>query len=226
MLDGPMMRRPLRRARATIATTSTSVPSTDVITMAPRMRLAMQASMVASRCCAGTATTARVTSSGRSVTVAWHGWPPSVVRAGLTAWTGTVASAVTLSQIAAPTDPGRSDAPITAIARGIRSRTTARESARCSRRSTLSRNSSVVASSQSRSTTPESKRRWSGQPALANTASIGRLSASTSAVNRSIPFDRAIAARCSSISVAMPSPWWVSSTMKAASASERPGHRS
>ena len=35
-------------------------------------------------------------------------------------------------------------------------RATARESARCSRRSTLSRNSSVSASSQSRSTTPES----------------------------------------------------------------------
>ena len=46
MLDGPMMRSPLRRARATIAATSTSVPSTDVITTAPRMRLRMQASMV------------------------------------------------------------------------------------------------------------------------------------------------------------------------------------
>ena len=43
-------------------------------------------------------------------------------------------------------------------------------------------------------------------PALANTASIARLSASTSAVNRSMPFDRAIAARCSSISVAIPLP--------------------
>ena len=37
--------------------------------------------------------------------------------------------AVTLSQIAAPTDPSRSDAPITAIARGSRIRATARESA-------------------------------------------------------------------------------------------------
>ena len=122
--------------------------------MAPRMCLAMQASIVSSRCCAGTATTASDTSSGRSATEAWHGWSPSMVRAGLTACTGTLVFAVTLSQMAAPTEPGRSDAPITAIARGIRRRTTARESARCSRRSTLSRNSSVVASSQSRSTTP------------------------------------------------------------------------
>ena len=60
----------------------------------------------------------------------------------------------------------------------------------------------------------------------ANTASIGRLSASTSAVNRSMPLERAIAARCSSISVAMPLPCWASSTMNAASASARPGQRS
>ena len=59
---------------------------------------------------------------------------------------------------------------MTAIARGSRIRATARESPRCSRRSTLSRNSSVVASSQSRSTTPDSNRRCSGHPALANTA--------------------------------------------------------
>ncbi len=108
--------------------------------------------------------------------------------------------------MASPTVPGRSDAPMTATARGSRIRATARESARCSRRSTLSRNSSVVASSQSRSTTPESKRRCRGQPALANTASIARLSPRTSAVNRSMPLERAIAARCSSSSVAIPSP--------------------
>ena len=101
--------------------------------------------------------------------------------------------------MASPTVPGCSDAPITATARGSRIRATARASARCSRRSTLSRNSSVSASSQSRSTTPESNRRWSGQPALANTASMARLSPSTSAVNRSMPLLRAMAARCSSM---------------------------
>ena len=47
MLDGPMMRSPLRRARVTRAGTSMSVPSTDVTITAPRMRLAMQASIVA-----------------------------------------------------------------------------------------------------------------------------------------------------------------------------------
>ena len=82
----------------------------------------------------------------------------------------------------------------------------ARESARCSRRSTESRNSSVSSSGKSRSTTPLSKRRSTGQPARLKTASMGRLSASTSAVKRSMPLDRAIVARCSSSRVAMPLP--------------------
>ena len=64
MLDGPMIRSPLRRARVTSAGTSTSVPSTDVTITAPRMRLAMQASIVASRSLAGTEMIARETSSG------------------------------------------------------------------------------------------------------------------------------------------------------------------
>ena len=69
-------------------------------------------------------------------------------------------------------------------------------------------NDAVSASEKSTSTTPESKRRCTGQPALAKTVSMPRLSPSVWAVKRSIPFDLATAARCSSSSVAMPLPWW------------------
>ena len=65
-----------------------------------------------------------------------------------------------------------------------------------------------------------------GQPALANTVSIARLSASTSAVNRAMPFWRAMVARCSRSSVQNPRPWWASATAKATSASSLPGQRS
>ena len=72
MLEGPMSRNPLRRARPTMASTSTSDPSTTVTTMAPRIRLRMQASIVSSSCSAGTAMIASDTSSGSSSTVAYH----------------------------------------------------------------------------------------------------------------------------------------------------------
>ena len=87
-------------------------------------------------------------------------------------------------------------------------------------------NSSVSSSANSSSVTPLSKWRFTGQPARAKTRSIGRFSYSTSAVNRLIPLARAIAARCSSINVAMPRPWWAWSTRNATSASSRPGQRS
>ncbi len=72
MLEGPMIRSPLRRRDlATSASTSTDCPpvavrSTSVTMTAPRIRLAMQASIVASRAAGGTATMASDTSSGRS----------------------------------------------------------------------------------------------------------------------------------------------------------------
>jgi hypothetical protein len=186
----------------------------------------MQSSITAGSALAGTAMTASQTSSGIACTVGQLVRPPTFGRFGLTGYTDPVAPADTCRHSVAPIVSGRSDAPTTAIVRGIRIRATARESARCSRRSTESRNSSVSASSKSRSMTPLSNRRWTGQPARLNTASIGWFSASTSAVKRRIPLDRAIAARCSSSSVAMPLPWWRSSTMNAASASSRPVHRS
>ena len=96
---------------------------------------------------------------------------------------------------------------MTAIEVGSRSRATARESARCSRRSTESMNSEVSANGKSTSITPDSNRRCTGHPAFENTANIAPLSPSVWAVNRSMPLDRAIAARCSSRRVAMPLPW-------------------
>ena len=185
---------------------STSVPSTAVTTIAPRTRAAMQSSTTPGRAAAGTAMTASDTSSGTACTVGQLRWPPTDRRLGLTGWTTPVAAAVTWRHRAPPIESGRSDAPTTAITRGNRMRATALESARCSRRSTESRNSWVSSSAKSRSMTPLSNRRCTGHPARLNTASIGRLSASTSAVNRRIPLDRAIAARCSRSSVAMPLP--------------------
>ena len=166
---------------------STSVPSTDVMITAPRTRAAMQSSTTPGRAWAGTATTARLTSPGTSWRRGHERLPPTVSWAGLTGNTATLSADVTLRHTAAPTEPGSSLAPTTAIVRGRRSRAIARESARCSRRSTESRNSAVSSSEKSRSTTPLSKRRSTGQPARLNTASIGRLSASTSAVNRCDP---------------------------------------
>ena len=88
-----------------------------------------------------------------------------------------------------PIVSGSSEAPITAIDVASSRRAIARESARCSRRSTESMNDAVSASEKSTSTTPESKRRCTGQPALANTVSMPRLSPRVWAVKRSIPFD-------------------------------------
>ncbi len=75
MLDGPMIRRPLRRARVTNAAMSMSLPSTEVMITAPLMRLSMHASMVATRALAGTAMMANDTSSGSSPMLRQHGWP-------------------------------------------------------------------------------------------------------------------------------------------------------
>ena len=83
MLDGPMIRNPLRRDRATSAAMSMSVPSTEVTMTAPRIRFAMQASMVSSSAGAGTAMIASETSSGspsidrrqgRPCRVSWRGF--------------------------------------------------------------------------------------------------------------------------------------------------------
>ncbi len=195
----------------------------------------MQSSSVASRAAAGTATTASHTSSGTAATVGQTGSDraaPSrstlriVVRFGLTACTGTLAVRVMLRHSTEPTVSGRSDAPTTAIERGRSSRAIARLSARCSRSASESRYSWVDAIGKSTSMTPLSYVRCNGHPARAKTLSIARFSASTSAVKRSMPFDVAMAARCSSSRVAIPLPWWASSTMKAVSASSRPGQRS
>ena len=73
---------------------------------------------------------------------------------------------------------------------------------------------------------PDENRVLTSKPAARNTPSIGRLSGSTSAVNRLSPTSRPMAARCSSITVAMPRPWWASSTVNATSASSSCCHRS
>ncbi len=81
-----------------------------------------------------------------------------------------------------------------------------RLSARCSRRSTDSIRCSVGSMSKATSMMPDENRVLTSKPAARNTPSIGRLSGSTSAVKRVIPSSRATAARCSSITVAMPRP--------------------
>ena len=208
MLAGPTMRSPLRRAL--VISSSRSIPerrSITVVMTAPRTRLAMQSSTVAGTSAAGTAITARPTSSGIAASEGEVATPSISDRFGLTAYTGHSATAVTFFHSSLPTVPGRSDAPTTATDVGRSSRAIARESARCSRRSTVSMYSSVSSIGKSTSITPESKRRCSGQPALANTASMLRLSLSVCAVNRAMPLWRPTAARCSSNSVAMPRPW-------------------
>ena len=185
-----------------------SVPSTDVTITAPRTCDSMQSSIDRRQRGGGDGDDGeRHVGRDRRAASARRCRPPTVSWRGLTGNTAPVAPAVTCRQSASPTEPGVSLAPTTAIVRGSSRRAMARESARCSRRSTESRNSSVSSSEKSRSTTPLSKRRSTGQPARLNTASIGRLSASTSAVKRVMPLARAIAARCSRSSVAMPLPW-------------------
>ena len=94
------------------------------------------------------------------------------------------------SSSAAPTEPGRSDAPISATERGSRNRATADVAATRSRSSNAASASAPSAVGSSTSTTPDRARTEAGNPLSRKTSTIRRLSARTSATNCGMPARR------------------------------------
>ena len=122
------------------------------------------------------------------------------------------------SSSAAPTEPGRSDAPISATERGSRKRATAEVAATRSRSSNAASASAPSAVGSSTSTTPDRARTEAGNPLSRKTSTMRRLSARTRATKSGMPARRACSATRPRRTVPSPWPCHASATAKATSA--------
>ena len=227
MLAGPMMRMPLRRAsvdeRGDVDVGA--VDGRDDDGAAHPRRDAVVDRPPASAA-AGTAMMASQTSSSMSCTAAYGGRPPTVSWRRVDGEHRALAAAVTLRHSASPDRAGlvgRADDGDRA-----RQQQAGDGAAVGAMLAALDRVDELLGVLERELEVDDAAVEvpLDRPPGAGEHRSIGRLSASTSAVKRWMPLARAIAARCSSSSVAMPLPWCASSTMNATSASSRPGHRS
>ena len=222
---GPIMRIPLRRAVSTRSCSarpcaaSTSAKPAE-ITTSPCTCFRTQSSTTAATPAAGTHTTARSTGPGTASTVGYACTPATDVAFGLMGCTGPQKSpASRLRSTPLPMVPVRRLAPTTAMEVGERMRATERASETCSRWRCAPTEAPVGSMSNETSTMPPSVDLWTSNPASANTASIRALLIIVMATKRLTPCSRAIAARCSSITVPSPRPCCSSSTVNDTSAS-------
>ena len=159
---GPTTRMPRACARRTRsrwrARPSSPVSANPLLTTtSPRTPARPQSSTTSATASAGTATTARSTSPGMSVTRVWLSTPCTSHASGFTAYRGPVKPLPSRSSSnRCPIESGSRLAPTTATARGCSSACTLRASARCSRDSRTRRDSSLGPMSNSSAMTPSS----------------------------------------------------------------------
>ncbi len=229
---GPTTRTPQERAtrstsasRAVPSAPSSLNPAERITT--PYTCLRPHSSTTAATESAGTAITARSTSSGMSRMLGAARTVATWCALGFTGHTGPAKPARWRFWTTAwPTLLASRPAPMTATLRGESNLRTATAAAVRARSSMAASAAGVGCRPKRTSTTPSAKRVAVSNPACVKTPIIFRLSGSTEAVKAVSPTSRARAARCSRSTVARPRPWLASSTKKATSASERCRQRS